>query len=77
MKSGVERKINCTIPDMTSGSALEPEGEPLRPLCTTPEQYKRYKEWYKDIEFHSEGLIYEAFECMPKCTRNKYDIRLV
>ena len=72
----VEGKINCTIPDMTSGIPTPPEGELQRPLCSTPEQFESYKEWFQQhIALQSEAGIYEELGCMAKCTRNEYDVR--
>ena len=72
----VEGKINCTIPDMTSGIPTPPEGELQRPLCSTSEQFDEYKRWFQEIiAFQSEGGIYDELGCMAKCTRSKYEIR--
>ena len=71
----VEGKINCTIPDITSGIPTQPEGELQRPLCSTPEQFESYKELFQHIAFQSEAGIYDELGCMAKCTRNKYDVR--
>ena len=72
----VEGKINCTIPDMTSGIPTPPQGEHQRPLCTTPEQFESYKRWFqRNIAFQSEAGIYRELGCMAKCTRSKYDVR--
>ena len=62
---------------MTSGVPTPPEGELQRPLCSTNEQFKSYKYWFEHIGFESEGGIYDELGCMPKCTRNKYDVREV
>ena len=71
LKIGVERKINCTIPDMMSGTPLEPEEDLKRPLCTTPEQFKSYRELFEQIGFSSEGVIHDDFGCLPKCKENE------
>ena len=61
---------------MTSGIPTPPEGELQRPLCSTPEQFESYKEWFQQhIALQSEAGIYEELGCMAKCTRNEYDVR--
>ena len=77
LKSAVEGKMNCTIPNLTSGIPAPPKGELQRPLCSTREQFKSYKRWFEHIAFSHEGGIYDELGCMPKCTRNKYDVREV
>ena len=75
LKRAVEGKMNCTIPDMTSGIPTSPEGKLQRPLCSTPEQFDEYKRWFQKIAFQSEGGIYHELGCMAKCTISKYEIR--
>ena len=75
LKNAVERKINCTIPDMTLYNPLPTNHDLQRTVCSTPEQFTSYIRWFQHIKLQSESGIYNELGCMPKCKRNKYDIR--
>ena len=67
-KRALERKLlNCTIPRMSSGTPDESGVKYTLPICSSHEQYIKYKHGYNHITFHSEGHIFGDSGCKPNC----------
>ena len=67
MKNAVEQRIKCLIPNMTSGTPMAPAGNDNMPVCSSPEDFSKYTNIYRDIQMTSESDIFKDFKCLPKC----------
>lgn len=72
IKNAVEHKINCTIPDMVSGTPVAPKGRGDLPVCTSSEDFWNYTHIYRAMELTSELDIFKYFGCLPKCKEQYY-----
>ena len=70
IKNGIEKRLNCTIPDMSYGEALTPLDMSKNELCSTRAEFEKYKELYdKSIaeSYPSEATIYKELGCIASC----------
>ena len=67
IKNAVEQKIKCSIPDMSSGTAMASVGIHNLPVCSSLEDFLNYTAIYEELELTSELDIFEDFKCLPKC----------
>ena len=74
MKDAIEAQIKCTIPDMTSGTPMAPNGKLTHPVCSSPEEFRNYTELYSTVAHLSEGDIFREFGCMPKCKESLIEL---
>lgn len=73
IKKAVERKINCLIPDIMSGTPVAPEGRNDLPVCSSHEEFVNYTRMYKDMELANEADIFKNMGCLPKCKDCYYE----
>ena len=66
IKKGMDKKLNCTTPDISSGDALPPVGHFNSKICSTEEDFSNY---IKHFTFtgYTEKKLYEEFGCIATC----------
>ena len=70
IKDGMEKKLNCTIPDFNSGEAMAPVGKLNSRLCSTRADYLNYKRLYDEslpVSYPTEAAISNEFGCIASC----------
>ena len=66
IKRGIEQKLNCTIPDMSSGEALPPAGKHNYDICTNKDQFAKFGDLYS-LNGYTEQKLYQEFGCIATC----------
>ena len=69
IKNAIEKRLNCTLPDMTSGRALAPNGKPINKLCSSKEEFLNYTHFFK-LSSLSELKIFQDYGCRISCQDN-------
>ena len=66
IKRGMEKKLNCTIPDISSGDVVPPVGNLNTKMCNTDEDFHNY---IKHFTFtgYTEKKLNEEFGCIAPC----------
>ena len=72
--TGVEEKLNCTIPDMSSGQVEAPVGKVYERLCSSKEEFLQYV-YFDDMNRYTELQLSRDFGCTRSCQRRKYDLK--
>ena len=73
IKRGIEQKLNCTIPDMSSGEALPTVGKPNYDNCFNEDQFTKFGDLYS-MNGYTEHKLYEEFGCIATC-QGKYFLK--
>ena len=68
---GLEKKLNCAIPDMSSGDAVPPVGNLNTKLCSSEEEFSNFKESFR-MSGYTEKTLYEQFGCVAVCQGKIY-----
>ena len=66
IKRGIEKKLNCTIPDMSSGEALPPVGTLNYDICFNKEQFLRFLN-ISSLNSYTDQKLYQEFGCIAAC----------
>ena len=74
IRKGKEERLNCTIPDIGSGEVKAPSGKLDNKLCSTKEEFMKYK-IIDDMNFYSELQLSRDFGCTKSCQQYKYDLK--
>ena len=69
IKNAIEKKLNCTLPDMSSGEALAPVGKPINKLCSSKEEFLNYT-LLRELSSISELKIFQDYGCRISCQDN-------
>ena len=74
IKYGIEKKLNCTIPDLSSGEAVAPVDKLNSTLCSNSADYQNYKRLYDESvkSYPTEAAIAKEFGCIASCQGWKY-----
>jgi len=70
IKHGMEKRLNCTIPSLSSGEPLAPDGKPNNTLCSNNQQFMNYGEFFGSFPMESlatEADIAKEFGCIANC----------
>ena len=73
IKEGMEQKLNCTLPDISSGEALPPVGKPNNDICLKKEQLTNFIH-FGSFDGFTEQKLYQRFGCIAKC-QGKYILK--
>ena len=63
---GEEEKLNCTIPDMSTGEVMAPIGKIDNKLCSSGEEFKNYTR-ISDMNYYTELQLSTDFGCTNSC----------
>ena len=66
IKAGIEKELNCTIPDMSSGEVLTPNGKIADHICSSEKEFSSFIELYQ-LTGYTEKKLYENFSCVATC----------
>ena len=66
IKRGIEQKLNCTIPDISSGEALPPDGKLNYDMCFNKEQFAKLGDLFS-FDGYTEQKFYQEFGCIATC----------
>ena len=71
IKDGIEKSLNCIIPDISSGDAVAPHNKSKRRLCSSSTEFKNYMYLYDKIKSSSnqspEAAIFNNLGCTASC----------
>ena len=67
IKTGIEKELNCTIPDMSSGEVLTPVAKiTTSHLCSSKTEFLNYF-LLNQLTGYTEKKLYENFSCIATC----------
>ena len=71
IKDGIEKNLNCIIPDISSGDAVAPHNKSKRRLCSSSTEFKNYTHLYDKVKSSSnqspEAAIFNSLGCLASC----------
>lgn len=73
---GIENKLNCTIPDMSSGEVLAPVGEINDKICSSREEFLNYTK-LDDMNTYSELQLSRDFGCTSSCQDSSNEMSII
>ena len=63
---GMEKKLNCTVPDTSSVDTLSTIKNLSKKLCSTAKEFSDFNRNFS-LHRYTEKTLYEQFGCTAKC----------